>query len=83
MRDWARRIDELLFPSVGNSDAQQLQAGLLAIQEDTSKSETERRVEVDARLGQGKFRAALISCREKRSWPGLSRVDCRRRERSD
>jgi hypothetical protein len=60
MRDWARRIDEIFFPSTGNADAQQVQADLRAIQEDTSKSETERRAEMDARLGQGKFRAELM-----------------------
>ncbi|MBN3760999.1 HNH endonuclease signature motif containing protein [Burkholderia sp. Ac-20365] len=60
MLDWARRIDEILFPSRGNGEAQQILNDVRAILEDKTKSPTQRRVEADARLGQGKFRADLM-----------------------
>lgn len=59
MRDWARRIDEVFFPSTGNRDTEQIQDDVGSILQDTSKSETDRMAEVAVRLGQGKFRADL------------------------
>jgi hypothetical protein len=60
MRDWAKKIDEVLFPSAGSREAAQIRDDVRAVLEDKSKSETQRRAEVDARLGQGKFRADLM-----------------------
>jgi hypothetical protein len=59
LRLWARRVDELFFPSRGTSEPAQIQEDLRSILDDITKPETERLAEVAARLGQGKFRAAL------------------------
>lgn len=59
MRDWARRIDEVFFPSTIGGEAEQIQNDLRSILDDKSKSETERLAEMAVRLGQGKFRADL------------------------
>lgn len=59
MRDWARRIDKVFFGQTGSPNGEEVQDDLLSILADSSKSETERLVEVAARLGQGKFRADL------------------------
>ncbi|MCP3721414.1 HNH endonuclease [Paraburkholderia sp. CNPSo 3281] len=60
MRDWARRIDENLFPVSGRDDADSIESDLRAILKDQSKTETERLAELAVRLGQGKFRADLL-----------------------
>ena len=59
MRNWARRIDDLLFLPAGGPEAAHIEQDLLAILEDRSLSATERLAEVAVRLCQGPFRADL------------------------
>ncbi|KWI58667.1 hypothetical protein WM06_33125 [Burkholderia cepacia] len=59
MRDWAKRIDETLFPPECSHAANTMMNDLRAILADTTKSETERLAELAVRLGQGKFRDDL------------------------
>lgn len=60
MQDWARLIDHDLLPQVDGTDEVNLESDLREILTDPKKSDARKRVEIDARLGQGKFRSDLL-----------------------
>jgi hypothetical protein len=59
MQDWQRSLDPEMFP-ISDSLSGNAEEDVRVIQNDPTKSLVQKRIEIDARRGQGKYRADLL-----------------------